>query len=159
MPSSVAVSFESSDSTNEYHSSLWGQARPPQLIAENCRIEVFLGVTLIASSASVIRVVGGPGCPTTFYIPREDVRTAYMKTQGPGRECQWRGQAEYFTIDTGAKKAPQAACYYANPTDTCKALADHICFHPARVNCYIDGERVWSENSDTQGAWITSKTI
>lgn len=148
-----------SHSSEDQHSLLWGQARPPQLIPEQCKIEVFLGETLIASSNRVIRVVGGPGCPTTFYIPRRDVRTTYLKAHGTGKECQWRGQADYYNIDTGAKTAQMAACLYANPADTCKALEDHICFHPARVNCYVDNERVWSEADGKQGAWITSKTL
>ncbi|EIJ36250.1 DUF427 domain-containing protein [Thiothrix nivea] len=139
--------------------SAWEQSCPPSLIPENRTIEVYLGDTLIARSNSIIRVVGGPGAPVTFYLPRKDVRTQYLQSENEGGHCQWRGDSCYYTIDTGARTSSRAACHYANPSAAFVALSDHVCFHPARVACYIDGERVWSQRDDRNGSWITAGRV
>lgn len=136
---------------------IWGKTQPPRITPENRRIEIYLGDTLIAKSDSVVRVIGRDCGTTTFYVPRHNVRMHYLKADSQmSGHCKWRGDANYFNVDTGAQNSSHAACHYGTPVEEMDAIADHICFHPARVSCYLDGMRVWAERDDANGEWLIS---
>lgn len=139
-----------SDSSSQPQPSIWGKSQPSRLIPENRVLEVFLGDTLIAKSDKVIQAVGRNCATSTFYVPRQFVRMRYLKPEKQKMaHCKWRGKADYFNVDTGSRSSNLAACHYQTPIAELEDIADHVCFHPARVTCYLDGERVWAERDQT----------
>lgn len=51
-----------------------------------------------------------------------------------------------------------AWCYPA-PTAPFHAIAEYFSFHPARVECYVDGERVQPQHGHFYGGWVTAEIV
>lgn len=135
--------------------SVWDYPRPPQLEGSKRRVRiVFNGVT-IADTRRAKRVLE-TSHPPVYYIPPEDIRTEYLERTGRATFCEWKGQAGYYTVAVDGKEAVDAAWFYPNPTRAFESLRDHVAFYPSRMDaCYVDDERVQSQEGDFYGGWIT----
>ena len=48
---------------------------------------------------------------------------------------------------------------YENPDPRYAELAGYLSFYPARLECYVDGERVRPQPGAFYGGWVTSKIV
>jgi hypothetical protein len=50
--------------------------------------------------------------------------------------------------------------FYPHPVPAYADLKDHLAFYPSRMDaCYVDGERVRSQEGDFYGGWITGDIV
>ena len=127
--------------------SVWDYPRPPKLVADHRRIVVQGGDLLIADSGENYRILETAG-PPTFYIPRQNVRVELMKPLPGTSICEWKGAAQYWTLETST--AAQA------PYDT---ISGCFSFYPGRIECFVDGERVRPQPGYFYGGWITDEVV
>ncbi|MCB0192633.1 MAG: DUF427 domain-containing protein [Anaerolineae bacterium] len=139
--------------------SVWDYPRPPRLedVTQNIRV-VFNGVTL-ADSWQAKRVLE-TSHPPVYYIPPEDVKMDCLSLTRRTTVCEWKGQARYYTIQVGNKKAADAAWFYPSPIPEFEALKNHVAFYPSRMDaCYVGDEQVKAQAGDFYGGWITNNIV
>jgi len=139
--------------------SVWDYPRPPRLEESNKHIQVIFNGVVIADTHRAIRILE-TSHPPVYYIPQEDVHLEYCIPTSRHTFCEWKGQASYYTIQVGEKRAPNAAWYYPHPTHPYEALANYVAFYPGKMDaCYVDGEQVQAQPGDFYGGWITHEIV
>jgi uncharacterized protein (DUF427 family) len=139
--------------------SVWDYPRPPRVEATSKRIRVvFAGVT-IADTCAAQRVLE-TSHPPVYYIPRADIRQEHL-VEAPGSSvCEWKGQARYFTVAVGDRRAERAAWSYPDPTAAFRAIRDHVAFYAGPMDaCYVDDELVTPQPGGFYGGWITQDVV
>jgi uncharacterized protein (DUF427 family) len=135
--------------------SVWDYPRPPRV--EPCRrpVRIEAGGILIASSTRALRVLETAGAPT-IYIPPMDVSMEHLaRARGAMTYCEWKGRASYFDVTDRRR----AAWTYKKPNAAFEELKDYISFYPAKVECYLDDERVRPQPGRFYGGWITDDIV
>ena len=126
--------------------SVWDYPRPPALrrCEQLIRVErLEHGGQLLAQSVLGWRVCE-TASPPTVYIPPQQVDFDQLVPLSGQSFCEWKGRAVYWGLKEAADDADAApvAWAYPHPTPAFAALKDFLCFYPARVACFLDGERV-----------------
>ncbi|MGN6607921.1 MAG: DUF427 domain-containing protein [Jatrophihabitans sp.] len=139
--------------------SVWDYPRPPALVPSTRRIVVRAGddadAPLIAETTAAFRVLE-TSHPPTWYLPPASV-TPGMLTRSSARStvCEWKGAATYW--DVAGLRA--AAWSYETPTPGFAAIRGHLAFDPARLACFVDGERARPQEGGFYAGWITSDVV
>ncbi|MBP0450730.1 DUF427 domain-containing protein [Kitasatospora sp. RG8] len=138
--------------------SVWDYPRPPIVRAAPGRlVEVWFGGTLVASSRGAVRVLE-TSHPPVYYLPAGDVVTELLTPAGGVSFCEWKGQARYWDLEVGSRRAARAAWSYPKPLPAYRDLRDMVAFYPGRVDrCTVDGETVQAQEGDFYGGWITGE--
>ena len=135
--------------------SVWDYPRPPRLAADPRRVEVRLGDRVLATTDRAIRVLE-TASPPTFYIRPEDVDGASLVPSGRTSLCEWKGQAVDFDLASGPESI---AWCYPRVFPEFAEIAGWFAFYPARVECFVDGERVRPQPGGYYGGWITDEIV
>ena len=140
--------------------SVWDYPRPPRLEATGRRLRVeFAGVTL-AETTAALRVLE-TSHPPVYYFPPGDVRLDLMPLSADNAsDCEWKGQARYFDVVVGTRRAARVAWAYAQPESGFAAIANHVAFYPGRVDaCTVDGVSATPQPGNFYGGWITPDVV
>ncbi|MGI9291432.1 MAG: DUF427 domain-containing protein [Gammaproteobacteria bacterium] len=141
---------------SEGQESVWDYPRPPAIVDCNQLVEVKVGDNVIASSTRSKRVLE-TASPPTVYIPPEDIQLdALMQVAGQSF-CEWKGAAFYWGI-VNADRFP-VGWSYPTPSPAFAVIKNWLCFYPARIECYLDGERVKSQEGGFYGGWVTKSIV
>ena len=133
--------------------SVWDYPRPPAIVDDKRKIEVFShDGTLIASCSNSKRVLE-TASPPTFYLPPESLSVELEQVAGSSY-CEWKGQAEYFMFS-----GSRLAWRYPKPTQAFAALAGWYSFYPAQCRCLVDGEVVRAQAGGFYGGWVTHEIV
>lgn len=81
----------------------------------------FNGVVIAESDAPVV-VEGNQ------YFPIESVKTEYLTPSTTHTHCPWKGEASYYSVEVNGKTAPDAAWYYAEPSQRARQIKGHVAF-------------------------------
>lgn len=138
--------------------SVWDYPRPPAVVPCERRVRVIHAGRTVAESDRALRVLE-TASPPTIYVPPEDVRAELLEPTEGHTVCEWKGQASYFDVAHEDGRAGRAAWTYTEPKDAYPELRDYIAFYPARVECYLDDERVRPQAGDFYGGWITEEIV
>jgi uncharacterized protein (DUF427 family) len=139
--------------------SVWDYPRPPKLEPVRERIRVVFNDTTIAETDRAVRILE-TSHPPTYYIPPEDIRSGALVPSKQGSFCEWKGQARYFDVVVGPKRAAQAAWSYPEPAEAYAELRDFVAFYPHLMDaCFVGEERVQPQPGDFYGGWITSSVV
>jgi len=139
--------------------SVWDYPRPPRLERANVRVTVEFAAQTIADSTRAYRVLE-TSHPPVFCIPEEDVRTDLLVAVRGRTFCEFKGQAKYFDVAVGDRRAERAVWTYPDPTVAFVDIQDCYSFYPSKMDaCWVDGERVQPQAGDFYGGWITSKIV
>jgi uncharacterized protein (DUF427 family) len=139
--------------------SVWDYPRPPALDRCDHHVVVRFGGEVIADTRRPSRVLE-TSQPPAYYLPAPDVRTDLLRPDGRRTFCEWKGQASYWTVDTGQAVAEAAAWSYPTPTPRFAELVDHYAFYAQQMDeCTVDGEVVDPNEGSFYGGWITSKVV
>uniref|UniRef100_UPI0030DA720B DUF427 domain-containing protein n=1 Tax=Oculatella sp. LEGE 06141 TaxID=1828648 RepID=UPI0030DA720B len=139
--------------------SVWDYPRPPRLEDSPNHVEVIFNGTKIADTHRAKRVLE-TSHPPVYYIPLEDVQQDCLIETPRSTYCEWKGQAAYYTVVVGDKRAENVAWYYPDPTPSFASIKDYVAFYPGRMDaCYLNGEPVQSQPGDFYGGWITNDII
>jgi uncharacterized protein (DUF427 family) len=112
-----------------------------------------------ADTRKAARVLETSHAPV-YYIPQEDVRMEYLKEEAGGSFCEWKGRAQYYTVQVEHRRAERAAWSYSNPAPDYAGLKDHLAFYAGPMDaCTVDGERVDPQPGGFYGGWITADIV
>lgn len=138
--------------------SVWDYPRPPRLEEDTRRVVVRAGDVLVAESTRALRLLE-TASPPTFYLPVADVDLTRLQSAGGGSHCEWKGQARYLDVLTDEGTLEGAAWTYDDPFPPYQAMAGALSFYPARLECFVDGERVLPQPGGFYGGWVTSEIV
>jgi uncharacterized protein (DUF427 family) len=139
--------------------SVWDYPRPPKLEDSNDHIRIIFNGVTIADTHRAKRVLE-TSHPPVYYIPPEDIKMGYFVPTARNTYCEFKGNASYYTIKVGEKTVSHGAWYYRHPSFGYESLADYIAFYPGKMDaCYVNDEKVQSQEGDFYGGWITDKVV
>ena len=78
--------------------------------------------TTIAESDQCVIVEGN------HYFPRKSVQAQYLRESDHHTVCSWKGIASYYDVVVDGAANPNAAWYYAEPSEAASAVSDRIAF-------------------------------
>ena len=98
--------------------------------------------------------------PPVYYMPPADIARQWLR-RAPGQSwCEFKGQANYWSLKVGDHVAENVAWSYPRPTPDFAAIADHLAFYASRVDaCFVGDEQVQPQPGDFYGGWITSDIV
>ena len=135
--------------------SVWDYPRPPRIAPDARRVLIEADGRPLAESSRTVRVLE-TAAPPTFYLPPEDVQGDRLVANGSRSVCEWKGMAIGFDLVGGAR---EVAWSYPETFPEFAAIAGWLAFYPARVACFVDGERVQPQPGRFYGGWITSDVV
>lgn len=139
--------------------SVWDYPRPPRLEPVHRRLRVVLGGVTVADTTTGWRVLE-TSHPPNYYFSRADVRPDALIAEPGSSWCEWKGEAQYFTVRGGDRSAPRAAWSYPAPTVEYRPLAGMVAFYPALMDgCFVDDEPARAQPGGFYGGWITSDIV
>lgn len=138
--------------------SVWAYPRPPRVERSDQLVEVRVGDRTIARSTRAVRVLE-TASPPTWYLPAEDIEPGALVPSFGRTVCEWKGEARYFAVRVDGVEIEQAAWSYPTPWEGFEEIADHVAFYPARVACFVDGERVRPQEGGFYGGWVTEDIV
>lgn len=137
--------------------SVWDYPRPPQLERAARPVRVELGERVVARSTRAWRVCETAGAPV-YYVPMDDVEAACLEPSATRSFCEWKGEARYYDLVAGGRRARDAAFRYPEPEPAFAPLADALGFYPGRVDaCYLGDERVRPQPGGFYAGWVTAE--
>jgi uncharacterized protein (DUF427 family) len=137
--------------------SVWDYPRPPRLAPDVRHIEVRIGAVTLASSTRAYRVLE-TASPPTFYLPPMDVDMSHLAAAPGTSVCEWKGAARYWAL----RAAPDLGAVgwsYVSPKTEFAAIANYLSFYPARLACFVAGERVQAQPGGFYGGWVTRAIV
>jgi uncharacterized protein (DUF427 family) len=78
--------------------------------------------TVIAESDDTISIEGN------HYLPRDSVKSGFLRESGTTTECHWKGTASYHSLEVDGETNTDAAWYYTDPKDAAAPIKDRIAF-------------------------------
>jgi uncharacterized protein (DUF427 family) len=139
--------------------SVWDYPRPPRIELSKHRVRVEFNGQTVADTKRAYRLLE-TSHPPSFYIPRVDVRSEFLNASPRRSFCEFKGEANYWDLQVGARISRDAVWSYASPNDPYSALGDYLAFYPSRVDaCFVGEERVHPQEGGFYGGWITSSIV
>ena len=138
--------------------SVWDYPRPPRLALDLREVVVRVGRVEIARTRRAIRVLE-TASPPTFYVPFDDVAPHLLVSASGRSSCEWKGEARYWSVVIPGQRLDGVAWSYPAPLAAFAAIRHHVAFYPARLECYVDGERVRPQPGRFYGGWITDDVV
>lgn len=139
--------------------SVWEYPRPPRLEPSPKHVQVLFNGEMVADTRRAWRVLE-TSHPPVYYIPLDDIRSTYLVPAAGGSWCEWKGQATYYDVVVGSKRANRVAWSYHAPTTSFKAIRDHVAFYAWAMDaCLVDGEKVQPQPGRFYGGWITAEIV
>jgi uncharacterized protein (DUF427 family) len=139
--------------------SVWDYPRPPRLERTSALLEVVLGGVVVGSTRDGWRVLE-TSHPPTYYLPPEAFAGGTLRPAAGSSWCEWKGEASYFDLVSGALVAPRAAWTYERPSPGFEELAGAVAVMAAQVDeCRVDGEVVIPQPGSFYGGWVTSTVV
>ncbi len=135
--------------------SVWDYPRPPAIAPDTRRIEVASPRGPVARAERSVRVLE-TSHPPTFYVPPESLVEGALEVVPGSSHCEWKGRAEYLAL-AGTSEA--VGWRYPKPYEGFAPYAGWVCFYPARVECFVAGERVRPQAGGFYGGWITDDVV
>jgi len=108
-------------------------------MAEHIKIEAAPGTWVIRAGGAVIGETTNAlsltegDYPAVIYFPRDAIAMAFLDDSDTKSVCPYKGEANYFSIQTKSVVIEDAAWSYENPADAVAAIKDHLAFYPSKV--------------------------
>src|SRR5215212_1114607 len=102
------------------------------------RVRVEFNGTWIADSRRVLVLHETRHAPV-FYFPPEDVRFELMEKTAQRTYCPFKGDASYWTLKVGDRRAENALWSYEDAMDDAEPIRRYVAFYPDRVSAIYDG--------------------
>ncbi|MGF1500427.1 MAG: DUF427 domain-containing protein [Paracoccaceae bacterium] len=137
--------------------SVWDYPRPPRLEPVPERLTVLFAGRFFAETTRAYRVLE-TSHPPVYYFPPEDVDTRVLTPAAGATWCEFKGQAQYWTLEIGARRSERAAWSYPEPAAGYRAIAGYFAFYADRVDqAWVGTDQVRPQESAFYGGWITDR--
>ncbi|MEA2507225.1 MAG: hypothetical protein QOH48_1843 [Actinomycetota bacterium] len=101
------------------------------------RVRAFFDNHVVADSIEVKLVLEKDHLPV-YYFPGQDVNMKVLEPSDKKTHCPLKGEASYWSISTGTRKAPEAAWSYPEPVAGAQELAGYVAFYWDRVDAWFE---------------------
>ena len=91
-------------------------------------VRVWFAGVIIADSKRAMLLWEPPRPTPTYYFPLDDVRTDMLQPSDHTRPSQAMGEATYWNVVAGSRRADQAAWTYRKPPNGAPQLSSHVAF-------------------------------
>src|SRR3546814_1066647 len=89
-------------------------------------------------------IVFGTGHVPVYYLPRKDTATGLLTKTGQATHCPFKGDASYYTVEAGDRRAENAVWSYELPFDEVEGIGGHLAFYWDRMDhWYEEDEEVF----------------
>jgi len=78
--------------------------------------------TTIAQSEQTVEVEGNQ------YFPPESINRELLHPSDTHTTCPWKGEASYYSLETGGETVDDAAWFYPDPKPAAANIKDHVAF-------------------------------
>jgi uncharacterized protein (DUF427 family) len=102
------------------------------------RVRVLFGGEVVAETQRALTLKEA-NYPPVQYIPREDARMTRFHRTDHATHCPYKGDAGYFTLEAGGRRAENAVWTYDAPFPAMEAIAGYLAFYPNRVDAIEEG--------------------
>ena len=139
--------------------SVWDYPRPPRLEPVDRRLRVIYAGVVIAETMHGWRVLE-TSHPPVYYFPPDAVRAGALEAAAGTSWCEWKGEARYFDVVVGRRRALRAAWSYPRPAIGFDAIGCHVAFYAGPMDaCLVGEERVRPQAGTFYGGWITGDVV
>jgi uncharacterized protein (DUF427 family) len=142
--------------------SVWDYPRPPALVPDARRVQVWLGSVCVADTVRALRVLE-TAHPPTFYLPLADVNAQALRPAAGSSWCEWKGQAQYWSVQAEGLSLQRIGWSYPQPLPAFQALRDHLAFYagatPDTLRCTVDGLTAQPQPGGFYGGWVTPDVV
>jgi uncharacterized protein (DUF427 family) len=136
--------------------SVWDYPRPPRLEHVEWRIRVVHAGTTIVDAPRAVRVLE-TSQPPAYYVEPAFVDLAALVPSDRRTFCEWKGVAGYADVAVGDHVVQDAAWSYPDPVDDFAVITACWAFYAQKLDeCWIDDERVTSNEGAFYGGWVTA---
>ena len=98
--------------------------------------------------------------PPVYYIPREDVRSEFLRSSPHRTFCEFKGSANYWSLDANGRVAEDAAWSYEHPSSGYESIRGCLAFYASKADeCFVDEERIQPQLGTFYGGWVTSDIV
>lgn len=137
--------------------SVWAYPRPAVAEPFEGHVRILFDGAVLADSRAAVRVLE-TSHPPSYYIPPADMATALLTPHPQRSLCEWKGQAQYFTIAGPTRRAEAAVWRYVGPHPAFAVMDGFYAVYPRLMDgCFVDGERAEPQAGAFYGGWITSR--
>jgi uncharacterized protein (DUF427 family) len=91
------------------------------------RVMIFAGGVCIADTVRS-KVLTESKRPPVHYVPKADVKMAYLDSSTHGSVCSYKGNCSYFDIVVGGVRMSNVVWSYVNPKTTAASIAGYLAF-------------------------------
>ncbi len=138
---------------------MWDYPRPPAVSPTEEHVRVVHHGVVLADTRRSIRILE-TSQPPAYYLPAADVAWEHLRPSATRTFCEWKGIAEYWSIDVDGRPVLDAAWGYAAPNEAYAAITGHVAFYAQFVDeCWVDDERVAANAGSFYGGWVTSRVV
>jgi len=106
---------------------------PITITAAPRRVRVTFAGRVVADTMRALSLAEASYAPV-MYIPREDVDLTTLERTSRKTHCPYKGEASYYSIQTGDRNAQNAVWSYEQPIEAVAAIAGYMAFYPDRVD-------------------------
>ena len=138
--------------------SVWDYPRPPRLAPDHRQVIVTAGDIEVANTRQSYRVLE-TASPPTFYVPPDDVHIELLERVPGQSQCEWKGDATYWTVTAHDEPRDRAAWSYEDPLPAFVEIRGFFSFYPALLECYVDRVRVQPQPGQFYGGWMTPELV
>jgi uncharacterized protein (DUF427 family) len=122
---------------------VYTHARDPytrvDILASSRHIRVEIDGVTVADSHSP-HILFETGLPPRYYLPLTDVRMDLLRASDSHTHCPYKGEASYWTVDTGTNVYADYVWIYRSPFPESQKIAGLACFYNEKVDIYVDGK-------------------
>src|SRR5690606_30162780 len=101
------------------------------------RVIVRVGGQTIADTQNAL-ALREASYPVVLYVPREDVNMALLERSSHATHCPYKGDASYYSIPVGGRRAANAVWTYEAPLPLVAEIKNHMAFYPDRIDEIIE---------------------
>lgn len=73
-----------------------------------------------------------------YYFPRADVAQKFLRRTDHQTFCPFKGEAAYWTVDVGGRRAENAVWTYEEPFDEVAEIKDYVAFYWDRMDAWYE---------------------
>jgi len=115
-----------------------GPDHPITIAPADARVRVTFAGRTIADTKRALKLREA-GYSPVFYIPRDDVTMDALTRTDHHTHCPYKGDANYFSIETSGRRADNAVWSYEQPYPAVNAIKGLLAFYPHRVDKIEEG--------------------
>jgi uncharacterized protein (DUF427 family) len=139
----VRFEWDTMDGWFEEDEEVFTHARDPytrvDILASSRHVRVEVDGVTVADSAGP-RLLFETGLPVRYYLPKPHVHMDLLVPSTTITHCPYKGQAAYWSVQTGDRLHPDLAWSYRTPLPECQKVVGLVAFYNEKVDIYVDGD-------------------